>query len=350
MLRELVEKLPMVAYVDMLDGRTLYVSPQVEEMLGYPTEAWLDDPDLLFTVLHPDDVEWVRAERRGHTEEKDSSLVYRVVARSGRVFTVQSERVVVRDDAGAPRYTLGFWADITDRMRIEEELRQAQKLEAVGRLAGGVAHDFNNVLMAQRFSAEIALRQLERGDPATAAAAIAEMLAACESASDLTRQLLAFARRQVLEPEILDLNAVLAGLEQMLRRVIGDDVVLTCRFTRAPLHVSADRSQLEQVVMNLAINARDAMPGGGRLRMGLSVADEGRTAKLTVGDTGIGMDEETASRVFEPFFTTKAANGTGLGLATVHGIVVQTGGRISLRTAPGKGSTFSIVFPTAGAY
>ena len=202
--RELVEKLPMVAYVDTLDGRTLYVSPQVEEMLEYPAEAWIDDPELLFVVLHPDDVEWVRRERRGHAEEVDSSLVYRVVARSGRMFTVQSERVIVRDDAGVPQYTLGFWVDITERLKIEAELRQAHKLEAVGRLAGGVAHDFNNVLTAQRFSADLALRQLEQGDPAAAADAIAEILVAGERANDLTRQLLAFARRQLLDPEILD--------------------------------------------------------------------------------------------------------------------------------------------------
>ena len=337
----------MVAYVDALDGSTLYVSPQVKDMLGYPVEAWLDDPDLLFKVLHPEDVEWVRAERRGRAEESDISLVFRVLALSGREFTVQSQRVIVRDEAGAPLYALGFWVDVTDRMRIEEELRQAQKLEAVGRLAGGVAHDFNNVLMAQRFTAELALRQLERGDSDAAAAAVMEMLAAGERGKDLTRQLLAFACCQVLEPEILDLNAVLSDLEQMLHRVIGDDVVLACRFTRAPLYVNADRSQIEQVIMNLAINARDAMPGGGRLRMSLSVADEGRTARLSVADTGIGMDEKTAARVFEPFFTTKAANGTGLGLATVHGIVAQTGGRISVRTARGKGATFTVLFPRA---
>jgi two-component system cell cycle sensor histidine kinase/response regulator CckA len=349
--RELVENLPMVTYVDLPGpvSRTLYVSPQIEEMLGYPAQAWLDDHDLLFKVLHPDDHDRMLVERRGRKEDDDTSLVFRVVSRAGRVYTVQSERVIIRDDAGVPLHILGFWVDITETVRLEEELRQAQKMEAVGRLAGGIAHDFNNLLLAQRGYGELALRRLERGETDLAADDVAEMLVAAERASRLTNQLLAFARRQVLNPEVLDLNAVVSELERMLRRLIGEDISLVARPAAAPVLVRADRGQLEQVIVNLAINARDAMPQGGRLEIAVGVTDGGSSATLEVGDNGIGMDEATVSRIFEPFFTTKDTEGTGLGLATVHGIVNQSGGRISVVSSPGNGATFTIVLPAASA-
>jgi PAS domain S-box-containing protein len=348
--RELVENLPMVTYVDEpgAGSSTLYVSPQIEQMLGYPVQAWLDDPDLLFEVLHPDDREWMIAERRGRAENQNTSLTFRVVSRDGRVFIVQSERVIVRDDSGTPLHTLGFWIDITDRVRMGEELRQAQKLEAVGRLAGGIAHDFNNLLLAQRGYGELALRRLERGDTERAAEDIAEILASGERASRLTNQLLAFARRQVLDLEVLDLNVVVSDLERMLRRIIGGNITLAVTRAPSPVLVRADRGQLEQVIVNLAINARDAMPHGGVLGIAVGFADEGCTATLEVRDNGVGMDEATVGRIFEPFFTTKGADeGTGLGLATVHGIVHQSGGSISVMSAPGAGATFTIVLPTA---
>ncbi|HKT45783.1 MAG TPA: ATP-binding protein [Gaiellaceae bacterium] len=349
--RELVENLPMVTYVDLPgpESRTLYVSPQIEEMLGYPQQAWVDDHDLLFKVLHPDDHDRMLFERRGRKEEDDTSLVFRVVSREGRVYTVQSERVIVRDEDGVPRHVLGFWVDITDRVRLEEELRQAQKMEAVGRLAGGIAHDFNNLLLAQRGYGELALRRIERGESGLAADDVSEMLGAAERARRLTNQLLAFARRQVLNLEVLDLSAVVSELERMLHRLIGEDIALVARPTRDPVLVRADRGQLEQVIVNLAINARDAMPDGGTLEIAVTVVDDGAAASLEVRDTGVGMDEPTASRIFEPFFTTKDAEGTGLGLATVHGIVSQSGGVISVRSSPGAGATFTIVLPIADA-
>jgi PAS domain S-box-containing protein len=342
--RELVEKLPLVTFVESPgpEGRTLYVSPQIEQMLGYPAQAWLDDRELFLRVLHPDDVERMRAE----PEEPEPTAVFRVVARDGKVFTVQSGRVLVRDDAGAPLHTLGFWVDIGERLRLEEELRQAQKLEAIGKLAAGIAHDFNNLLLVQRGYGELAVRHLELGEHDTAREHIGEMLDAGERAADLTHQLLAFARRQVLDLEVLDLSLVASELERLLRRLLRDNVTLVAETAPAPVFVRADRGQLEQVIANLAINARDAMPEGGRLRIAVSTADGGRTATLTVSDTGVGMNPETAERIFEPFFTTKAPEGTGLGLATVQGIVSQCGGEIAVRSTPGSGTTFTIALPT----
>jgi len=344
---ELIERLPLVTYVDGVGSRprTLYVSPQVEAMLGYPVDAWLDDPDFLFQVLHPDDRDWMRSQRKQRAEDQDTSLEFRVVAKDGRVYRVQSDRVVERDADGVPLHVLGFWFDITERMRLEEELRQALKFEAMGRLAGGVAHDFNNVLLSMRFSAELALQKLERGAAGEAAEAVDEILAVAERASNLTKQLLAFARRQVLTPEILELNGVVADIERMLNRLLAGQVVLDVRRSPFPVHVKIDKGQLEQVIVNLVINARDAMPDGGAVR--ISVASAGDAAKLTVTDTGSGMDAETIERIFDPFFTTKGGDGTGLGLSTVHGIVTQSDGEIVVRSTPDIGTTFTILLPTA---
>jgi two-component system cell cycle sensor histidine kinase/response regulator CckA len=347
--RELVENLPMVTYVDLpgCPSRTLYVSSQIEPMLGYPTQQWLDDPDLLFKVLHPDDLDRIYLARRAGPDEQDSSHVFRVVSIDGREFTIRSERVIVRDDRGVPVRILGFWVDVTDQMRLEEGLRQAQKLEALGRLAGGIAHDFNNLLLAQRGYGELALQHLDASENGAAADDVAEMLDAAERASRLTGQLLAFARRQMLNPEILDLSAVVSDLDAMLRQLVGKDVTVAVRTADVPVFVRADRGQLEQVIVNLTVNARDAMPDGGRLDIRIAQSGDGATATLEVRDDGVGMDDATAARIFDPFFTTKDSEGTGLGLATVHGIVSQSGGRISVVSSPGAGTTFTIVLPAA---
>jgi two-component system cell cycle sensor histidine kinase/response regulator CckA len=344
--RELIEKLPVVTYVDLpgLGARTLYVSPHVEQMLGYPVRSWLDDPFFIFEVLHPDDHDWMREARGGRADDRDSALIFRVVSREGRVFTVQSERVVVRDEAGAPRHVLGFWADISEHVRLEQELRQTQRLESIGRLAGGIAHDFNNLLVGISGYGEFALRRLERGEP-DADADIRDLLEVADRASDLTRQLLAFAKRQVLEPEVVDLREVVGGMVRLLGRVLGEGIALVTASPDAAVYVDADRSQLEQVIANLAFNGRDAMPGGGQLRIEVALAPA--EAVLTVRDTGMGMDAETAERAFDPFFTTKGLEGNGLGLATVRGIVEQSGGRMTLDTQLGRGSTFTVYLPLA---
>ena len=244
--------------------------------------------------------------------------------------------------------------------RTEEQLRQSQKMDAIGSLAGGIAHDFNNLLSVILSYSDLLAADLESGDPMRAG--IEEIKGAGLRAADLTRQLLAFGRGLVLQPRIVDLNDVLAGMEKMLRRVIGEDVELSSLATPAFCKIMADPGQMEQVIMNLAVNARDAMPRGGKLTIETArvvlqephasqhfgVKLPGPHVMLAVSDTGIGMDKATQARMFEPFFTTKeAGKGTGLGLATVFGIVRQGGGTISVTSEPGKGTTFKVYFPPA---
>jgi signal transduction histidine kinase/CheY-like chemotaxis protein len=242
------------------------------------------------------------------------------------------------------------------RERSEEQLRQAQKMDAVGQLAGGIAHDFNNLLLAINGYSELALTRLG-GDESRAREAIEEVRGAGDRAASLTRQLLAFSRRQVLQPRDVDLNEVIADMSRMLERLLGEHLELELALDPHAGLVVADPSQVEQVLMNLTLNARDAMPDGGRLRIETGRIENadvdgdlppGSWATLAVADTGDGMDEETLRRVFEPFFTTKEpGKGTGLGLSTVYGIVEQSGGRIAVESAPGRGTTVRIALPAA---
>jgi PAS domain S-box-containing protein len=248
--------------------------------------------------------------------------------------------------------TIGVQAilrDLSDRTKadraraeLEEQLRQAQKLELVGQLAGGVAHDFNNLLTVILSNSDAMLASMADAPPRP----LKEIRQAATRAADLTRQLLAFSRRQVLQPRALDLSDVVRRVKRMLERLIGEDITLELELDREPVPVTADRTQLEQVIVNLVTNARDAMPKGGSITIGTANTESEsgeRECELTVTDTGDGMDEATRQRIFEPFFTTKdASRGTGLGLATVLGIVTQSGGRIQVASSPGRGARFSV--------
>src|SRR4051794_18359032 len=235
--------------------------------------------------------------------------------------------------------------DVTERRRLEDQLRQGQKMEAIGQLAGGIAHDFNNLLTVIGGYSEIARRRIGAGP---GAGELLEVERAAERATQLTRQLLAFSRQQVLDPHPLDLGQVAAGLLPMLRRLIGEDIEVAMLAAPGLPSVLADRSQIEQVVVNLAVNARDAMPSGGTLTIETRVVDE-RVA-LIVTDTGVGMEPSVLEHLFEPFFTTKGVGaGTGLGLATVHGIVTQSGGDVHVYSEPGLGTSFKVYLPVSDA-
>jgi two-component system, cell cycle sensor histidine kinase and response regulator CckA len=271
---------------------------------------------------------------------------------------VQAEATAQRIERGnALVGILAIVRDVSQRRHLEAQLQQSQKMEAIGRLAGGVAHDFNNLLTAIIGYSQIAAIRPDM--PSGAVVDLKEIASAAHRAAALTRQLLAFSRRQVLEPRVLNLNAVVAGIEVLLRRLIGEDVQMQTDLGIDIAPVLADPSQLEQVILNLAVNARDAMPDGGRMvmrtrmsaaldRMALVSADvaPGPYVVFEVSDTGMGMDEETRQHVFEPFFTTKRL-GTGLGLSTVYGIVQQSGGGVAVASEVGVGSTFAVYLPVA---
>jgi PAS domain S-box-containing protein len=267
------------------------------------------------------------------------------------------------------RAMTGFVRDITERRQLEEQLRQSQKLEAIGRLASGVAHDFNNILMSIMGSADLILMDAKSADGAgnpgandTLSAEATEIKLSVERGAGLTRQLLAFSRRQATRPQLFDLGGVVSGMETMLRRLIGPEIDFRIVRNSSPT-VKADPAQIEQVILNLVINARDAMPEGGRLVVTLDEVDldewgaammgeaqAGHYTRLSVTDTGTGMDEQTRAKLFEPFFTTKAqGKGTGLGLSIVYGIVKQSGGHITVTSDPGQGATFLIYLPIAVA-
>ncbi|HEV8540047.1 MAG TPA: PAS domain S-box protein [Nitrospiraceae bacterium] len=276
--------------------------------------------------------------------------------KNGSRFWANVVITAIRDQAGTLRGFTKVTRDITERKHLEEELRQSQKMEAIGSLAGGIAHDFNNLLMVITGYSQLLLDRLGQNDPSSVD--IKEIKQAGERAASLTQQLLAFSRRQTLTPEMLNLNTILAGMGNMLQRLIGENIHLVIRPTPALGMVKADRGQIEQVLMNLAVNARDAMTQGGQLTIETANVDmnpaqairvtlkSGEYVRLAVTDTGCGMDTATQARIFEPFFTTKEqGKGTGLGLSTVHGIVNQSKGSILVESVPGKGSTFTIYLP-----
>jgi PAS domain S-box-containing protein len=357
--RALIEQAYDIVVVLGQDGAFLYQSPAVQRVLGYMPEA-LDGTNVL-DLVHPDDRERaVGVLGSSPLATGDDTLFhFRVRHQDGSWRVLETlGRWIERD----PRKGIVVNArDVTERVRAEEtlrateaKLRQAHKMEAIGRLAGGIAHDFNNVLTAIYGYADLLLDAIEQDDPRRRD--VEEIRQSAERAASLTRQLLAFSRQSMVQPQVLDLNVVVDEVQRMLSRVIGADIQLIFEPAAGLRRVRVDRGQIAQVLLNLGVNARDAMPEGGSLfirtanrTVSPQAAEElpglraGDYVTLTVRDTGVGMSQEVQRHIFEPFFTTKETGaGTGLGLATVYGIVKQSGGGVYVESTEGKGTTFTI--------
>ncbi len=277
--------------------------------------------------------------------------------KDGSEFPVHLSTAVIYEQSGYPIALIGVATDITDRKHLETQLQQSQKLEAIGKLAGGVAHDFNNLLTVIQGYSELLLAKINVNDPIVEQ--IKQINHAASRAEALTRQLLAFSRKQIMQPRVIDLNNLINDMRDMLQRLIGADIEFNVNLNKSLGKIKADRGQIEQVIMNLAVNARDAMKQGGKMAIDshnvtldeefikiYPEAEVGRYVRISLSDTGLGMDEETQAHIFEPFFTTKdKGEGTGLGLATVYGIIKQSGGYIYVDSEPNKGTTFNLYFP-----
>lgn len=347
----------MVWEADAKTFRFSFMNKQAERILGYPLNLWIQEPTFWKDHIHPDDRDWaVSLCITATSEKRPHQFEYRMIAADGRtVWLRDNVSVVVEDDQ--PVKLQGIMVDITERKQLEEQFRQSQKMEAIGKLAGGVAHDFNNLLTVIKGYSQLSLLELKETDPLKGN--IEEIQKASDRASDLTRQLLAFSRRQVMEMRVIDLNPLWRDLDKMVRRVIGEDIELVNALADDLGRVKADPGQIEQVIMNLVVNARDAMPYGGKLTIETANVEldeayarthvgaiPGHYVMLSSSDTGVGMPPEVKDRIFEPFFTTKEkGRGTGLGLSTVYGIVKQSGGYIWVESEPGKGATFKIYLP-----
>ncbi len=336
-------------------GNIHYVNPAFERVYGFSQQEVLGKtPRILKSGQHDEKFYEEFWRRLLAGEPVHEEMINKT--RDGRLVTLDGTVTSVSDEDGRRIGFISVQDDITEKRLLESQLRQAQKMEAIGQLAGGVAHDFNNLLTTILGYADLAMHSAE-GEPI--AESLSEIRKAGERAASLTRQLLAFSRRQVLEPKVLEVNALIEDLQKMLSRLIGEDIELRVALQPGVGRVLADPGQVEQVILNLAVNARDAMPRGGRLtietadvELDEAFAERHATVRpgpyvmLAVTDTGIGMDAAIQARVFEPFFTTKEkSKGTGLGLATVYGIVKQSGGSIWLYSEPGKGATFKVYLP-----
>jgi PAS domain S-box-containing protein len=340
---------------------TATFSEEMARIFGLPTGPYTVTYQEFVARIHPEDRARVEEQIRLAIEHPSTTRYEnRVVRPDGSVRVVEATSEPVLDASGKVTRIIGSAQDITARRFLERQLREAQKLEAIGRLAGGVAHDFNNLLTVILGYAETLLADLPSADPGRPS--VEQIRLAARRAASLTQQLLAFGRRQLLQPSVFDLNAVVVEMREILRRLIGEHIDIATSPGARDSVVRADRGQIEQVIMNLALNARDAMPDGGRLdistrNLEAPLGEPGAAAGLgqpslllAVSDTGVGMSPEVQAHIFEPFFSTKeVGQGTGLGLATVYGIVTQTGGRIEVTSAPGEGSTFRIYLPCVRA-
>jgi len=362
-LQELFDHAPVGYFEVDNKGNIARVNRTALEMLGYGAEEMVGQPIWKF-ITGEENIRQIFFGKifgkipAGRSYERD------YIRKGGATLPVLAEDRLVRNEEGKITGIRVIVQDITERKKAEaetaalqEQLRQAQKMEAIGRLAGGIAHDFNNLLTVIQGNAQLALMDLRKDAPLRGN--IEEIRAASGKAADLTRQLLAFSRKQIMEMHVLDSNLILQRLDKMLHRVLGEDIELVTFFTEGIGKVKADPGQIEQVIVNLAVNARDAMPEGGKLTIETANVEldegyarehiavkPGRYVMLSVSDTGVGMTPEVKERVFEPFFTTKEMDkGTGLGLSTVYGIVKQSGGNIWVYSEPGEGTTFKIYLP-----
>ena len=341
----------------------MWWSDSYRERYGDSPRGTESDLEAWKSRIHPDDRDrvWNGIQIAMSRRTESHQIEYRIRRADGSYAVVLGSAYIVYDNTGKPIRAVGAITDVSERRELEEQFRQAQKMEAVGRLAGGVAHDFNNLLMVITAYSEMIQDKLHPEDELQKS--VDQVKTAADRAAGLTRQLLAFSRKQVLLPRIIDLNSVAEDSLKMIKRLIGEDIELNVSFGKALWPVKADPGQIVQVLMNLCVNARDAMENGGELAIGtenifvdIEAASKrptfasGNYASLVVSDTGSGMTEEVQARLFEPFFTTKeSGRGTGLGLSTVYGIVKQSGGYIWVDSELGRGSSFTIYFPAVDA-
>ena len=357
--RQIAESIPEVFFlIDPQMAQTFYVSPEYEHVFGRSCASLYADPHSWAEAVHPDERERLLAEIVPQGTLVPFTVEFRVVRPDGSVRSVRANGRPVYDSAGEIHRIAGIVEDITEQRMLEAQFRQANKMDAIGQLASGVAHDFNNLLtvilgFSEMMAADTAL-------PAQHAKDLDEIMEAGRRASGLTRQLLAFSRQQVMHTTPLDVNRLIADLQGMLGRLIGEHIEIALALAPNLPLVIGDRGQLEQVVMNLVINARDAMPGGGRVAIETATVElensvlneeevvQGQYVMLGVTDTGSGMSQEIQRRLFEPFFTTKkVGEGTGLGLSTVYGIIKQSKGYIRVDSELGRGTTFNVYLPSA---
>jgi PAS domain S-box-containing protein len=343
------------------DGRYLGTShgPGCEAVTGYTPEEYAADPGLCYRMIHDEERDYVRELTSRFSSEKESILPFqhRILHKDGRVRWIRNTPVPVHDSDGRLLAYDGLIADITEYKKLEDQFRHAQKMEAVGVLAGGIAHDFNNILTAIIGYGNMLQTQLVNDD--SARNNIEQILVAAEKAANLVHGLLAFSRKQVIHPKPVDLNKIIINVEKLLSRLITEDIELRVKLSGGETTIMADPGQIDQILMNLVTNARDAMPRGGMLTIETTAMEmdmafltehgygtHGSYVQLSISDTGLGMDEQARQRIFEPFFTTKPmGRGTGLGLSIIYGIVKQHNGFIDLQSRPNVGTTIRIYFP-----
>jgi PAS domain S-box-containing protein len=356
--RKLIEQVAAISYIAELGvkGKWYYVSPQVEAITGFTPDEWLANSEEWMRHIPVEDHPVVEEAEAASLRGQRFQAEYRIIRKDGATVWVNDTAVVVPGSDSHPVME-GIIVDITDRKRLETQLQQSRRMEAVGRLAGGIAHDFNNLLTVIKGYTELVLQRPELQNDIRSD--VMQVENASERATVLVRQLLAFGRRQVLQPKLIDLNAIVLGLDKLLGRLLGEHIEKITRCAADIGAVRADPAQIEQVFMNLVVNARDAMPDGGRLTVETMnveldssfvrehvTVNAGSYVMLAVSDTGIGMTQETTVHIFEPFYTTKeGGRGTGLGLSTVYGIVKQSGGYIWVYSEPGHGTTFKVYLP-----